>query len=67
MGFFDKSPFFFISLLFLVDIIDQTFCMDDLLHKFRESLSLKACAFCLVVDHTAVEVNLYFIAGFDSF
>ena len=48
--------------LFLIDIIDQSLGLNNLLHKFREGLTLVLLAAGTVVNDTAVEVYLHLVA-----
>ena len=41
-----------------VDVVDEAFCLDDLLHKLWECLTLILGSLCLVIDHTAVKIDL---------
>ena len=54
-------------LLFIVNVIDQSFRGDDLLHKLRKRLALELCASGAVVDHTAVKVHLHLVTRLYAF
>ena len=51
----DKIP------LLIVNIIDQAFRSDDLLHKLRKRLSLEAGSPGYIGDNAGVKVNFHFI------
>ena len=52
--------------LLIVNVIDQTLCLNDLLHKWRKCLTFVLRSFCLVVDYTGIKIDLYLIACFKS-
>src|SRR5699024_7061874 len=57
----------FFLLLLAVYVVYKSFRLDDLLHKFRESLSFEFGAFCKIVDHAGIKIHLHFIAVLDPF
>ena len=50
-----------------VDVVDEAFCLDDLLHKLWECLTLILGSLCLVIDHTAVKIDLNGVPCFNFF
>ena len=57
-----NEPFFVLLLLLTINIVDQTFSLDDLLHEFRERLAFEAGSFCLVGNDPAVEIHFHLIS-----
>ena len=44
-----------------INIINKSFRLNDLLHKFREGLPFKFSSFGAIVDHTRIKIHLYLI------
>ena len=42
-------------------------CLNNFLHKFRKSLTLKFCSFCAVIDHSGVKVHFHLVAVLNAF
>lgn len=51
-----------VSVLFCVDVVDQSLSLYDTLHELRKRLSLKGCTLCLICDDSAVKIYLNLIS-----
>ena len=53
--------------LLVVNVVNQAFILNDLLHEWRKCLPLIPGILCLIVDDTTVKIDLYFITVLDTF
>ena len=54
------------SILFTVNIVDQAFRGNDLLHELRECLTLEGSPFGYISYDTCVKIHFHFISGLNA-
>ena len=54
------------KLLLIINVINQSFCCNNLLHKLWKCLTLEFSSLCSVINHTAIEINFNLVASLNT-